>query len=221
VQAPQQRSSPRSPRDSRTFLYLLAFAGLGVILVGGILAVLAFGGGDSNASSSLIRTADCIEESHRGLEPKHLNRPDTKVAYNSFPPSSGPHYAQWAPWSWYEDPIRQTILVHNLEHGGIVIQYGPGVSKGDVRKLQSFYQDDPNGLVVAPYPRLEKRFALTAWNEPAYERGDRDFEGVDAGKGYVMACTRFDEDAFAKFRDKRRGKAGERFPVSQLVPGSQ
>jgi hypothetical protein len=220
VQAPQQRSTPRAPRDRRTVLYVLAFAGLGVILLGGILALVAFGGGNGG-SSAAIGSRYCTEESYPGLQPAHRNTPDAKVNYNSFPPSSGPHYAQWAPWGLYEDPIKQTILVHNLEHGGIVIQYGSGVSDSDVRKLQSFFQDDPNGLVVAPYPRLGKEFALTAWNAPPYDRTEEDVADVDAGNGYVMTCTRFDRGAFEEFRDERRGKGGERFPVDELVPGSQ
>jgi Protein of unknown function (DUF3105) len=220
VQAPQQRSTPRAPRDRRTVLYVLAFAGLGVILLGGVLALVAFGGGDGN-SSTAIGSRFCTEQSFPGLQPAHRNTPDAKVDYNSFPPSSGPHYAQWAPWGWYDDPIKQTILVHNLEHGGVVIQYGPGVSDADVRKLQSFFQDDPNGLVIAPNSRLEKNFALTAWNAPPYERTETELENVDAGNGYVMTCTRFDQGAFEEFRDERRGKGGERFPVDELVPGSQ
>ena len=91
------------------------------------------------------------------------------MRYNSFPPSSGPHYQQPAPWGIYEDPIKQTILVHNLEHGGIVVQYGD-VSEDTLKDIQAFYQDDPYGLVVSPYKRLGKKIALTAWNAPRYER---------------------------------------------------
>jgi hypothetical protein len=222
VQAPKQRSAPRTPGDRRTVVYLAGFAAAGILLLGGVLALLAFGGGgDDGGAKSGISSKYCVEESHRGLPPRHLTNPDAKVNYNSFPPSSGPHYQEWAPWGWYDDSIRQTILVHNLEHGGVVIQYGPGVSKDDVRELQSFFNDDPNGLVVAPYARLEKRFVLTAWNAPPYDRGQEDVEDVDAGKGHVMTCTRFDEDAFGEFRDKRRGKGGERIPVHDLVPGTQ
>ena len=132
-------------------MYVLAFAALGIILLVGVGAVFAFGGGSSsNASSRLIQTGSCTEEEFKGLPPAHLQNPDAPVKYNSFPPSSGPHYAQPAPWGVYPDSIKQTILVHNLEHGGIVIQYGPGISKDDIDKLQSFAQDDPYGLVVAP-----------------------------------------------------------------------
>jgi hypothetical protein len=222
VQAPKQRHAPRTDAEKRTFLYVLAFAGLGVIMLAGVLAVFAFGGsGSSSASGGLIQTSSCTEEQFKGLAPAHLQSPDASVDYNSFPPSSGPHYAQPAPWGVYPDSIKQTILVHNLEHGGIVIQYGPGVSKDDVQKLQSLYQDDPNGLVLAPYAKLKNKIAATAWNEPAYDQNqDANFNKVDPGHGYVMTCSKFDKGALSKFRDKRRNRAGERYAsVKDMQPG--
>jgi len=222
VQAPQQRTAPRTPGEKRTLLYLLAFAALGILLLGGVLALLAFGGGGgSSTSGGLIQTSSCTEESFRGLKPQHLSSPNANVTYNSFPPSSGPHYQQPAPWGIYEDPVKQTILVHNLEHGGIVIQYGNGVSQADVEKLQSFYQDDPYGLVVAPYKKLGNKIAATAWNEPAYDQNtDANFNKVDPGHGYVLMCSSFDKGALSKFRDKRRNKAGERYQsIKDMSPG--
>jgi hypothetical protein len=223
VQAPQQRHTPRTEAEKRTFLYVLAFAGLGIVMLAGVLAVIAFGGSGSSgeASGALLTTGSCTEKQFKGLPPQHLQNPDTAVDYNSFPPSSGPHYASPAPWGVYPDSIKQTILVHNLEHGGIVIQYGPGVSKGDVDKLQSFYQDDPYGLILAPYAKLKSKIAATAWNEPAYDQNqDSNFNKVDPGHGYVLTCTKLDTGALAKFRDKRRNKAGERYAsVKDMTPG--
>lgn len=180
--------------------------------------MLAFGGDEGG--SAAINSRFCKEESFPGLEPKHLASPDANVTYNSFPPSSGPHYQQPAPWGIYEDPVKQTILVHNLEHGGIVVQYGD-VGEDTVKKIQAFYQDDPDGLVVAPYPKLGKKIALTAWNEPRYENNQSEPGQVEAGNGYVMTCTQWDEDTAAKFRDERRNKAGERYgSVSDMAPGT-
>lgn len=222
VQAPKQRTTPRAPGEKRTILYVLAFVALGILLAGGILAVVAFGGGDSSsASGGLISTSSCTEQEFPGLKPRHINNPNANVSYNSFPPSSGPHYAQPAPWGIYPDSVKQTILVHNLEHGGIVIQYGPKVSQSDVQKLQSLYQDDPYGMVVAPYAKLGNKIAATAWNEPAYEQNqDANFDKVDAGHGFVLMCKSFDKGALSDFRDKHRNKAGERYQsVKDMAPG--
>ena len=221
VQAPKQRTTPRAPGEKRTILYVLAFVALGILLAGGILAVVAFGGGSSSASGGLISTSSCTEQEFPGLKPQHLNNPNANVKYNSFPPSSGPHYAQPAPWGIYPDSVKETILVHNLEHGGIVIQYGPKISQSDVQKLQSLYQDDPYGMVVAPYAKLGSKIAATAWNEAAYDQNqDSNFNKVDPGHGFVLMCTSFDKGALSDFRDTHRNKAGERYQsVKDMAPG--
>ena len=204
---------------------MLGLAGSAVVILLAVLGFVAFGGGGggggSNPAGLAVTDSDnCVEKAYAGLEPKHLNSPDTKPKYNSFPPSSGPHYQQPAPWSIFEEPVKQTILVHNLEHGGIIVQYGTQVSDGDVQKLRDFYQDDPYGLVVAPFPKLGDKFALTAWNEPKYKQ-EGDFRDVNPGRGYVLTCTKFDGDAFAKFRDAHRNEAGERYPsVKDMAPGT-
>ena len=222
VQAPKQRTTSRKPAEKRNLLYVLAFVALGVLLLGGVLAVVAFGGGGGgSASGGLISTSACSEREFPGLKPEHINNPNQKVKYDSFPPSSGPHYAQPAPWNLYSDPVKQTILVHNLEHGGIVIQYGNKVSHDDVTKIDSFYQGDPYGLVVAPYPKLGDKIAATAWNEPAYQQNqDANFNQVDPGNGFVLTCKSFDKGALSDFRDNHRNKAGERYPsVKDMAPG--
>jgi hypothetical protein len=221
VQAPRQRAAERTPAERRTLLYLLIFSASGLVILGAIIAFVALAGGGDGGGSSAISSKDCVEQAYPGLSAKHLGSPDAKVKYNSFPPSSGPHFQTPAPWGIYDDPIKQTILVHNLEHGGVIIQYGD-VGSDAVSELRSFYQDDPYGLVVAPYAKLGKKFALTAWNEPVYPSGgDSGFKDTDPGKGYVLTCTKFDSKTFAEFRDTRRNKAGERYAsVKDMAPGS-
>ena len=90
-----------------------------------------------------------------------------------------------------------------------------------MQKLESFYQDDPYGLVVAPYAKLGNKIAATAWNEPAYDQNqDANFNKVDPGHGFVLMCKSFDKGALSKFRDTRRNKAGERYQsVKDMAPG--
>jgi hypothetical protein len=90
-----------------------------------------------------------------------------------------------------------------------------------VQKIQSFYQDDPYGLVVAPYAKLGNKIAATSWNEPAYEQNqDANFNQVDPGHGFVLMCKSFDKSALSDFRDKHRNKAGERYAsVKDMAPG--
>lgn len=220
IQAPQQRAHARTESERRTLLYLAIFAASGIVILGAVLGFVAFaGGGGNSGTTAVVGSKVCTETSYPGLSPKHLTSPDVKVKYNSFPPSSGPHYQTPAPWSIYPEPVQQTILVHNLEHGGIIVQYG-NVGQKAKGQIQSFYAGDPYGLVVAPYPKLGKKIAATAWNEPAY-RQEGAFKGVKSGNGYVLTCTAFDGKALAKFRDVHRNKAGERYTsLKDMAPNT-
>jgi hypothetical protein len=107
----------------------------------------------------------------------------TPVTYNSIPPTSGLHYAnQVAPWDSYQSRVDDPRVVHNLEHGGIVIAY-KGIEEAAVQRLEGFLGKGPFAsaafpasrygnrvkLVIHPDDRLnDGEIVLTAW-----ERMDR------------------------------------------------
>ena len=45
------------------------------------------------------------------------------IAYNSTPPTSGPHYETIARWDVYEETLPYERVLHNLEDGGVAIYY--------------------------------------------------------------------------------------------------
>ncbi len=49
--------------------------------------------------------------------------PGTKVDYNSNPPTSGNHYADWVKKGVYSAVKEDGYLIHSLEHGYIIISY--------------------------------------------------------------------------------------------------
>lgn len=48
------------------------------------------------------------------------------VAYNSNPPTSGPHFALWLKPGVYDRVVSDGYLIHSLEHGYVVISYNCG-----------------------------------------------------------------------------------------------
>jgi len=55
---------------------------------------------------------------------EHLQAADQKhVPYNSDPPTSGPHLPYIAAWAIHSEPIAKELQVHNLEEGGVLVQY--------------------------------------------------------------------------------------------------
>ncbi len=120
---------------------------------------------------------------------EHIASVDAKHGpYNSDPPTSGPHVGELAPWGVSTEPLVDERQIHNLEDGGVVIQYGDGVSPGQVTKLASI-SGDYGKTILAPRPNLPKNeIALTAWGrvmrlDTVDEGRIRDFiktfEGVD------------------------------------------
>jgi Protein of unknown function (DUF3105) len=206
VQAPKRRESVAAPdaaaRRQRMILY--AVAGSGIVLLAAVLAFLAFApSGNGSGDEELARTIRAAGGTFQTFESEgrtHVGDLNAKVDYKTDPPTSGTHYGIPAVWGIYERPLNQIQAVHNLEHGGIAIQYGDDVSEADVRRIEAFYREDPNGMLVAPLPRLGNQIALTAWT-------------------HLAKFPRFDEKAFEDFRDTYRGKGPEPFSIEDLQPG--
>lgn len=86
------------------------------------------------------------------------------VPYNSDPPTSGPHLPYIAPWGVHSTPVPKELQVHNLEDGGVVIQYScPTGCPELVSKLAELVKQYDRQVLLAPYPGLRQRIALTAW----------------------------------------------------------
>jgi Protein of unknown function (DUF3105) len=93
----------------------------------------------------------------------HLPTADTPhEQYNSDPPTSGPHLPYIAPWGVHTRPIVRELQVHNLEDGGVVVQYNcecPDL----VAKLKAIVDRYDRQVILAPYPGMQHKIALTAW----------------------------------------------------------
>lgn len=162
----------------------------------GIALAVADGGED------FLAAAGCTTADFPELGRQHVSQLKKDFEYNSTPPTSGPHHPIPAVWNVYDRPVAQFRLVHNLEHGGIVVQYGDDVRPETVARMVGWYRSDPNGMIVAPLPQLGADIALTAWT-------------------HLATCSSgFDENAFSQFRDDHRFKGPEAFPPESLAPGS-
>ena len=219
--APAQRRAPIDPAsEGKQRLILYIFAGSGVLALLVVVGVLLFGGGGSPSKRVVdaMKTAGCTLENFTALAGAHsIATPDgTSKSWNTFPPTSGPHYQVAAVYGSYDEPINQAQAIHNLEHGATVIQYGAGVPAAEVAKLKDFYAESPNGMLVATLPALKNKLVLEAWTTSDPKPGQ---SSSDPGRSFLAKCTRFDESAFKAFRDAYRGKGPERFPVDSLTPG--
>lgn len=91
----------------------------------------------------------------------HIAAPE-RGTYNSVPPTSGRHYPQTVPAGVYAEPIPDERQVHNLEHGHVLIQHR-NLTEAEVALLSQVALEDARMIVVAPYPDMVPKLALTAW----------------------------------------------------------
>jgi hypothetical protein len=94
----------------------------------------------------------------------HIDSPEADHAiYNTDPPTSGPHTTYLAPWGVRRVPVPDEVQVHNLEDGGVVVQFGDGLSYDETRSL-AFVTADFEKVIFAPRPSLDRgEIVLTAW----------------------------------------------------------
>ncbi|HTY79985.1 MAG TPA: DUF3105 domain-containing protein [Candidatus Bathyarchaeia archaeon] len=95
----------------------------------------------------------------------HLQSADQKHApYNSDPPTSGPALTYIAPWGIHAQRIVPELQVHNLEYGGVLVQYScPEDCPDLVTRLRAVVLRYDRFVILAPYPGMRSKVALTAW----------------------------------------------------------
>ncbi len=177
--------------------------------------MFAFGGDKSSAAA--LREAGCSVQTFPAQRRQHVEQLPKGFKYNSSPPTSGPHHPQAAPFDVYDEPVDQIRLVHNLEHGGVVIQYGRDVPRAQVDELVEWYRDDPNGIVIAPLPALGDRISLGAWYSPEQPEGET---AEPPARGVLAKCPRFEAEAFDAFLERYGFQGPERFAREQMPPGA-
>lgn len=177
----------------------MAFSRLGAAAALGA-AVIAFAACAGSGSEGDFEAGGCVHTEAAPQGDDHVEHSPDLESYNTFPPTSGEHHPLPVIWNVYDAPVEQFRLVHNLEHGGVAVQYGDAVSAEDVEAIVAWYMGSPDAVVVAPLPELGGDIALTAWMS-------------------LLTCSSgFDEAAFTAFRDAYLFKGPESLAVETYSP---
>lgn len=119
---------------------------------------------------------------------------NTRVEYATLPPTSGSHWnLPHAGWGVKDSAQDDERVVHNLEHGGIVINY-KGLSPDDLADLKTLVRRLTAGeykkVLLRPYDRMDNGIVLTAW-------------------AWSHKLAAYDEDTIVKFVQGHHGAQGE------------
>ncbi|MGZ6372425.1 MAG: DUF3105 domain-containing protein [Candidatus Limnocylindria bacterium] len=165
-----------------------------VLAIGGILVlglvilvlILLFGGGVGQNNTSLgLRQADAGRT--------HIAEGTQGTGYTSVPATSGPHWSSAdspGPWGVYTSAQPQERMLHNMEHGGIIIWYqSAALSSADLATLTSFVQQQITTerfkAILTPWGGADfgHPIAVTAWDWLLY----LDSADMDMIKGFLDA----------------------------------
>jgi len=186
------------PRKQKTNkLYVAASVIIAVLVIGGF----AVGGinfqrpPDTGSSSGEYVEGVGVQQALMSTGPSGLNvhiDNDQTVEYSTSPATSGDHWATPISCGFYEDGLSDERIVHNLEHGNIVVSYNlatdgevdqlrdalEGIGKNAIWGVTRSYDKIPSGTV-----------ALAAW-------------------GVLDTMQEVDEDRIKTFFDTYSGALG-------------
>ena len=173
-------------------IYALIASGLAIL--GIVAAAFAFAGGGNGSGAqdaiTALREAGCTYVSPPPQGRTHVSALPKGFKANSVPRSSGPHSPQTIIYGAYTDEVPELNAVHNLEHGAVILYYGPRVPKSTVDSMVEFYNEDPDGLIVSKHSKLGGDVAFVSW-------------------AHVARCPKFEEGVARKFIDEFAFKGPE------------
>jgi hypothetical protein len=150
--------------------------------------------------------AGCKLSSNKATSREHITDINAKVNYATNPPNSGKHYYVPADDGLYPGtPPKDVQLVHNQEHGRVVVWVKPTLPVEDRKKIRALFQEDTYQMVVVQRANMPYAIAATAWGK----------DPTPNGTGYLMGCDKWSDnviDALRTFRDEHRSDGPEPIP---------
>ncbi|WP_110515348.1 DUF3105 domain-containing protein [Herpetosiphon llansteffanensis] len=112
--------------------------------------------------------------------PYHVSE---SVDYQSLPPTSGYHAAYPADWGYHFYDVQDEALVHNLEHGGVIIFYNPQlITPSELIQLEAtfntLYQRNDH-TIFRLRMNLDATVAMTAWEYRLMLRDNANLDAVN------------------------------------------
>jgi hypothetical protein len=163
---------------------------------------------DLGADAAAASCDKVIDDKAEGLQD---HQPDgTDIKYSVSPPSSGPHYATWAPFGkkFYSLEDRPPVgnLVHNLEHGYTILWYNEATAKNadQVDLIEQLSKaklpDATNGKFIAAPFKSTDGAAWPAGKNIAFSHWSGGAEGQ--ALGHRQFCGQVSGEALQQFMDK-------------------
>ena len=210
---PRNLDIPRTtPRRGPNKFILIGSIVIAVLVIGSFAAVPIFqsiGGTQTVNLGTAFAYVEGVGIDQEVMPTKNHVDDGTVVAYNSVPATSGDHYFTPQRCGFYTGEVPDERVVHNLEHGNIVISYNLP-DQSDVSALEDVYNDlggwKDHYTVARSYSKIAPgQVALSAW-------------------GVLDIMDGVDEDRIMRFYEHYVGRLGPEGAISclgaqQSMPG--
>ena len=186
-------------RNALTIIVALVVAAVVVVAI--VLQRSQGGGAVPDVVGVSESEANCSEiESPEDMGRDHIAEGEAHAPYSSSPPTSGPHYEVPSGTEFFTEQLPPETLVHNLEHGQIVIWYSPDADAETLDQIEALQRQETTATVAAPYGDIQTpyQFALSAW-------------------GKLQMCEKVSQDVVDDFRRRFQGKSPE--PLTEPFEG--
>lgn len=213
-----QRAEARRQRATRLVVLgviaALVLGGTGVAVAGWLANRAADAELRAQALARLDELGCTEDETQPDLGAGHISDNLAEFApdriYPNRPTSSGVHLPRWILTGVYDKEIDERLLVHNLEHGYVVVYHDAGADPEAVAELEANAEERIGSgapkLIVTPWigelPE-EANFAFVAWRQR-------------------QLCEQYDEGVLLEFLTNHhglRGQAPEKDLQAHLNPG--
>ena len=165
------------------------FIGIGlltlVIIVGGTLLSTKEG---AKKQEKLSKTM--IGEKMADLGGEHVSKGASHSAYNSNPPTSGPHWVGVAGAGIKNEPVPDELVLHSMEHGAAVVWYREGLDQGEIEKITEAFNSSSGKKIMLARKDLDVPVVLTSW-------------------GYLLKLNTVDEAKIKEFIETNNDRAPE------------
>ena len=151
------------------------------------------------------KAAGCQLQTKKGTARGHTTSLSDRVKYNTNPPTTGRHYEIPAQDGIYGEAPQDEQLVHNMEHGRVIIWVKPSLPAKQRADIRAMVEDDPYQMVLVPRRNMPYAVAATAW----------DADPAPNGTGELLLCNDVNDktfDALQSFRDEHRSQGPEPIP---------
>jgi Protein of unknown function (DUF3105) len=224
----EREERERQAREAQQRKRMVGFGAAGLLVIAAVIVLVVVaaggnGGGSDAAAGELLpdggsvpdqkefdlnaaaEAAGCKLSSERAKSREHTTSLSTRVQYDTNPPTSGRHYQEPAPDGAYGEAPQDEQLVHNLEHGRVIIWFKPSLPEEQRADLKALFDEDSYQMLLVPRPNMPYQVAASAWSR----------DPVPNGTGRLMTCDRMTPavfDALRAFRDEHRSNGPEPVP---------